>query len=169
VTIYNYVVTRLWYIFGVLKEFKYNILEHKLATYIVYCLVTHDLKHLVECGTIDQLLNPSCWRDTQIMVCLCVCVVAHSKYTILIDGFRDGRYELKSLNDIGSIQNYLISKTLGYEVVYIQITLKRFNTKESCPYIIWLFWLSHTPWDVIIMYHARAFSWILFLKLYASQ
>jgi hypothetical protein len=73
------------------------------------------------------------------MVCLCVCVVAHSKYTILIDGFRDGRYELKSLNDIGSIQNYLISKTLGYEVVYIQITLKRFNTKESCPYIIWLF------------------------------
>jgi hypothetical protein len=36
VTTYTYVLTRLQYSFGVLKEYKYLIPRHKLATYIVY-------------------------------------------------------------------------------------------------------------------------------------
>jgi hypothetical protein len=59
VTTYTYVVTGLRYVFGILKGSKYLIPKHKFATWIVYCLVTDDLKHRVECGTIN-LVNSSC-------------------------------------------------------------------------------------------------------------
>jgi hypothetical protein len=73
--------------FWSLKESKCLIPEHKLATYIVYCLFNDDLKYRVKCGTID-LVNPSCWRDTQRIICLCVCVVA-----LLTVKFRQPRHE----------------------------------------------------------------------------
>jgi hypothetical protein len=55
-------------------------------------------------------------KDTQRIVCSCVCIVAHSKHTVLIDGFRDGRYEFKIMNKIASIQNYLISRILDMKL-----------------------------------------------------
>jgi hypothetical protein len=117
---------------------------------------------MVECGTI-YIMNPSRWRDTQRIVCLCLCAVAHSKHTIHIDGFWDGRYELKILNEIGSIQNYFISKILD-----TKLFISKSHWKDSIQKIIsihlMVVWFSHSPWDVLIMHHARALSWILFLK-----
>lgn len=112
VTTYTYVVTGLRYVFGVPKESKYQIPKHKLATYIVYCLVNDDLKQLVECGTIDLVDPPVQGIHRELYVYVYMHVMAHSKHTVLIDGFRDGRYELKILDEIGSIQNYLISSIL---------------------------------------------------------
>jgi hypothetical protein len=150
VTTYTYVLTRLQYSFGVLKEYKYLIPRHKLATYIVYWLVNDYLRQPVECGTIHLLVNPSCWRDTQRIVCLCAYIVAHSKHTIIIDIFQ----EMEDMN--WKYWTRLVPfKIILSQESWIQMCLypkciEKVQYKRIISIPPMVAWFSHIPWDVLI-------------------